>query len=1026
MKISQQTNTKPWYKDFDTLAKDKIGYASFSLVLNQTELMLETGQYNQLIALVENTLKHNSINIEEKVILSCLLNEALCGMSRYEEAAKELSFYENNYLLLSEKLQAKLFLRIGTTCIMLRQTSKAITKLTEAIRIFTKSGNSEGIIRCYCELSLAYIYVNEYGIARDYLMRTLTATEIADDWRLMGLALMRLGAVEHYDGNFANAKCNFYQALKIVKDSSDSRLIGSIYMNLAATLFLEERGPTEHVVTNYEKAIEYFQHHDNSDVLAHCYNNISDCLLRIGRWKEAQNTLELAIKHAQKAKDGYREGLALITLGELHLHYGKFATAKRYLCEAIDIFEQKDKSVLAHSKRILGYTYKEGSKASFKAFDSSLQLALAVGDHDEITFSQLALAEYYIFCQEGQQAHKFLKQAQERLNHKPSPYISGFMQRIIGRLKVVDHQLNEAIENIMVSISIFAAMGDCYEVSRSNLELSVVLTKHGQLDKAHLHVKEAISIFEKLQANTELEKAKQLQEVINNQMRTNTNTNISPQQFDTKLDLSLLRRLGQASLTSETLLQEFISTMKEAFSLTKLFVFQYTNGAPKLLIGYGSCHEEALRKCQAVEITKCYNYLKLNEGVLFKIVSESQAELYSYFEFTHGDLIENHLTRIELFVEFLKLGLEKCYARETWSPANVTIAALSTNKSEIDKTIHGLIYTSSAMNSIANQIKKIRTSNVTVLVTGESGTGKELIAHAIHNESVRRDRLFVAFNCTATPHELLESQLFGHRRGSFTGATNNYLGVIRAAKGGTLFLDEIGDFSLEAQPKLLRFLEQSEIQPLGETHPVKIDVRVIAATNTDLTKLVDEHRFREDLYYRLNIINIHIPPLRERAEDIPLLVKHYLTQLSKQYNNRMLTISSSAMDALQCYSWPGNVRQLRNEVERLFTYSSTDTISVLDVSENIRKSAKLAVIPTTQNLAVNKPSTLKPISINNGEATRFRDMVNPFEMDLIISALENNKWNISHTAKELGISRRGLRLKISRLGIYRGIKTNNI
>lgn len=1017
MKTSQKTNTKLWCKNLDITGEDRISYAS-SLVVVQAELMLENCQYNQLLVLVKNALEHGSNNTEERVVLHCLLNEVLCGMSRYEEAAEVLSGYESNYSLLPDKLQAELFLRIGATCVMLRQTSKAITKLTEAIRIFPALGNSKGVIRCYCELSLAYIYLNEYDIARDYLMRTLAATETANDWRLMGSALMRLGAVEHYDGNFALAEYNLCQALKIVEDRPDSRLLGSIYMNLASnTLFLKEHGSTEQVRANYEKAIEYFQHLDNCDLLAHCYVNIGDYLLRLGKWKESQNASELAIKHAQKAKDSYREGLARITLGELHLYYGKSTVAKRYLYDAINIFEQKDRSVLAHAKRILGYTYKEGSKAAFKAFDSSLRLALAVGDHDEITFSQLALAEYYLVCRESQQTHKFLKQAQERLNHKPSPYISGFMQRLMGRLKVVDNQLSEAIENIMVSIAIFTALGDCYEVSRSNLELSVVLMKHGQLDKAQIHVREAISTFGKLQANAELGKAKRLQEVINNQMHNNPP--ISPQQFDTKSDISLLRRLGQACLTSETLLQEFVSTMKEAFSLTKLFVFQCTNGTPKLLIGYGSSYEEALHKFQAFELAKCHNYLKLNGGVLFKIACDSQAELYSYFEFVAGELAEHSLMRIEFFVEFLKLGLEKCHAQD-WSSSNTTITA-----PETDRTIPGLIYTSSAMNHIVNQIKKIRTSNVTVLVTGESGTGKELIAHAIHDGSTRREHPFIAFNCTATPNGLLESQLFGHRRGSFTGATNNYPGVIRAAKGGTLFLDEIGDLSLEAQPKLLRFLEQGEIQPLGETNPVKIDVRIVAATNTDLNKLVDQHRFREDLYYRLNIINIRIPPLRERAEDIPLLVKHYLVQLSTRYNSRMLTISSSAMEVLQGYSWPGNVRQLRNEVERLFTYASTETISAMEISENIRKSIKLTVIPTSQNVFVNKPSILTPAPVNNGEVVKFRDMFNPFEMDLIITALENNKWNISHTAKELGVSRRGLRLKIKRLGICAGIKPNS-
>src|SRR5215475_1496033 len=248
----------------------------------------------------------------------------------------------------------------------------------------------------------------------------------------------------------------------------------------------------------------------------------------------------------------------------------------------------------------------------------------------------------------------------------------------------------------------------------------------------------------------------------------------------------------------------------------------------------------------------------------------------------------------------------------------------------------GFIVASAPMFDVIEKIYNIRTSDVTVLITGESGTGKELVARHIHGQSARARAIFLPFNCTATPKEIIDSQLFGHRRGAFTGATANYPGIIKAADGGTLFLDEIGDLLLEVQPKLMRFLQEGEIQPLGETKPVRVDVRIIAATNTDLERAVEDGRFREDLFHRLNIIRIHVPPLRERREEIPVLAAHLLEHFSARSGKQGIVFRQEAIDALIGYDWPGNVRQLRNEIERVVAYSyDAARVSVEDLSPEV-------------------------------------------------------------------------------------------
>ena len=222
--------------------------------------------------------------------------------------------------------------------------------------------------------------------------------------------------------------------------------------------------------------------------------------------------------------------------------------------------------------------------------------------------------------------------------------------------------------------------------------------------------------------------------------------------------------------------------------------------------------------------------------------------------------------------------------------------------------------------------QQIASSNLPVLVSGETGTGKETLARVIHCTSDRAEHAFVPFNCTAVPRDMLESQLFGYRKGAFTSADSPFGGVIRAANGGTLFLDEIGDVAIEIQPKLLRFLEHHEVHPLGEAHAVKVDVRIIAATNANLEHLVAQGRFREDLLYRLKVLPLHLPPLRERREEIPALLQHYLQKHGDEQKKGRVTLSDETLEYLLLYSWPGNIRQLANEVRRIIALAEPDAI----------------------------------------------------------------------------------------------------
>ena len=322
---------------------------------------------------------------------------------------------------------------------------------------------------------------------------------------------------------------------------------------------------------------------------------------------------------------------------------------------------------------------------------------------------------------------------------------------------------------------------------------------------------------------------------------------------------------------------------------------------------------------------------------------------------------------------------------------------------------------SAPLRAVLESVRRAAPTNATVLLLGESGVGKELVARTVHRNSPRAGQKFIQVNCAAIPEELIESELFGHEKGSFTGATEKQIGKFEQADQGTIFLDEVGDMSSRTQAKVLRVLQEQEVERLGSVRTITVDVRIIAATNTNLEEAIQRGEFREDLYFRLNVIPIVVPPLRERRDDIPLLVRHFAKRISVDHNLRPRRFDPKAMEALKRYHWRGNIRELRNTVERLMIMTTGETVQFEDLQPDIRGGAAASPPVGAQSGA---PAEIPSGAPSAGTLREFKDTA---ERAYLVQKLRESDWNISKTAETIDTPRSNLYKKLEQYGIKQDV-----
>ena len=602
-------------------------------------------------------------------------------------------------------------------------------------------------------------------------------------------------------------------------------------------------------------AIGYYERTEHKANAADGYNNLGMNLILVGEWARAQDAFNRALALTSEIdQQEAKVPMVLDSLGQLHMFRGEFAEAQALLRRAVSLAtEHGNKWYARQALCTLGRCHlgMNAVDEAVKCGNEALALAENIGDRQAQCESCLLLAESYFRSDEIDRCIELLKRVSEEATESAADVgITGEAERLNGFVALTQGDSTLAAQHFGRSLSIFEMLGDRYRSAIACEALGAACARTAP-KRAAEKLDSALQTFRELGAEPDVIRVQRSLAELDGE---------APERRTDPLALSqlLTLRLVNAAASRELLLHELAAVLHQESIAERIMIAEpHADGHFVNVASYGLPFEESNLVARDLQSLKndeaCAEYgVKHNASVIPLRPQNAQPAVLFIVPRTEELLLDG--LSLDPLLRVTTMGLEICGLRERVPGAQGGYRQVA----HADQKIPGFIYSSPAMTRLVDEIHKIRSSDVTVLVTGESGTGKELVARAIHQLSSRRSRVFVPFNCTAVPKELSEAYLFGYKRGAFTGAVSDSPGVIRSAIGGTLFLDEIGDLPSDLQPKMLRFLQEGEIQPLGEQRPIKVDVRIIAATNTDLERMVAEGRFREDLYYRLNVIRLQV------------------------------------------------------------------------------------------------------------------------------------------------------------------------
>jgi DNA-binding NtrC family response regulator/tetratricopeptide (TPR) repeat protein len=967
---------------------------SLQTLLTRAAAALERGRGTEAAQMLAPALRSSTLNREEELALRSTLAKAWLLVDDLDQAASALGRPPDTFRdTVSSGRLSTLWRLHGRLASARGDQSRAIALHGRALKQAEIAHDSRGIGLAHYELGQCYRQVGDVAIVREHITKAASALHAAGDRRHLALVHSLSSISLAQLGRYDEAMAALRQAERLASHVQADDVLATVCGNQANVMMLQHR--YEQALALAERSVSLHETHGSGHGLAVALATLGQICVRLGDLVRAETALHRALEVRSPIQFHETTGAVFDTLAQIHLIRGRYDTASDFLgraSEAYGAYGRQTSQWYEWSVRVLGarLALRRGAldEALMRA-DDTLQAGAPPFESLQAT---LIAAEALTAANRFPEAEQRLVTAADGLDPKVTPAAWGEYLRLRGVLHARTASAGDAYHDFAQSATLLDMLGERYQAGLSHLALGRLVAETGARSVAERHLNKALAIFEQLGAERDLEDTRSAQSLL-----TSIGTGeyvISPADADD----GIVRRIVDAAALPDLLGRETAAALFEASAGDCGIVYVEIAGGDVRVVAFAGCDHDAAR-----ELARMPGHgPAYGRGMVFVEALGRDPEGPRFCLAASPRPIGHPIMRrLRMIAAVARQGFALCAARDR----SLAPSGLAIDRS-LEPLLPGFLSASAAMARVVEQIQRLQGNELPVLITGDSGTGKELVARAIHVGSHRSAAMFLPYNCTTTGRDLADSQLFGHRRGSFTGAVSDQPGLIRSAAGGTLFLDEIGDLALDVQPKLLRFLEQKEIMPIGETRPQRVDVRVLAATNADLEQRVAEGKFREDLFYRLAVIRIHVPPLRDRREEIPHLSTYFLREASERLGKPDILLSSEALDVFSQYWWPGNVRQLKNEIQRAVALSAPGgTIEPSHLSPEIGATT----LPTSSGPGRG--------SRQGAQGTNLASAVEQVERDMIQSALDRAGGNISETARALGLTRRGLYLKLRRLGL---------
>ncbi len=991
------------------------GFPLEDIVYYLARTLFELNSHSFALEIIR-TYSSESYNQLWRAKIELLKAEVLMEQEEFAEALEAVEKGHESAILIEDKvmrysLQAEAKKIKGKVFYFSNLWEKAEIAFKESESLYKTIDMLSGLAAVYNNIGVLKMFQGEWDQTEKLYLASLELER--KRYNLEGIAVCynNLGGLADDQGDYKKSLYYFNEALKIQKLLSERYNISNCYNNIGVTYM--DNGEYEKAADAFEKSLETAISFGLFKNIIASLNNLGALYFKSGNWTKAIEYYEEAVNKSKEM--GFMEGLlrSYNNLGELYEKRGEYNLAYDLYFKGLEILpnindEYLKAELYGNLGSVLTHLHKFGDAYGYLV--ESFDFFKALNAKDKIFEGSINHAWYFIQTRNFESADYYLNLSMKTANELSNRFSIGITKYYRAILEKKDVEKSKIL--LEDCIEIFKESKNQFELSLAYFEYASLLNDMGDWEQS-LHI---LNNNRKIVRDYGAIKFLEQNDILVQKITKDHSLELR----ETKFQESLLNKFSEITsrLNSITDFDILLET-----SLDGLVEFSEADGG--MLCLYNT------RNLPDSWEYKLFNHYSQDEKdydtmmeLVQKSFSNNQNYTYKqpYFAMQYNDIatfslsIRNHTQGV--IVLFSKHGSHYFAEKminllsslcnqiiviiENIRHSNLAKShAVLREELESSNQFTNIVGKSSKMMQIFELIDKIKDTPTTVLIEGPSGTGKELIARAIHYNSNRRNKKFVAQYCGALPETLLESELFGHVKGSFTGATYDKKGLFEIADGGTFFLDEIADISLSTQAKLLRFLQEGEIKRVGSTKTEKVDVRVICATNVSLVEKVKKGEFRLDLYYRLNVIRIDVPPLRDRKSDIPLLGIHFLDKYNQKIKKRVLGITDESMKYLINYEWPGNIRQLENEVERAVTLAENDSfIKPADLSEEVYKFS----------------DNSETVSILNTKMT-LKDAVESLEKKMIERAMVDTRWNQSHASKILGISRQGLIKKLKRYNI---------